>query len=166
MDIEKHLLDETLADLKKDFKSEEEAISWEIPIPLVPQNLQRLPYPTQLLPEIVKNAVEEYQAYGQQPISMIACSALANMSLACQGLANVARDEKLISPLSLYFIVIAESGERKTASDNTFSIGTRNWEQLKRDEMLNGVKESKASIDAWQAQRNGLLRKIENNAGK
>jgi hypothetical protein len=41
------------------------------------------------LPPRTQNAVVSYQRYGQQPLPLIACSALANVSLACQTLANV-----------------------------------------------------------------------------
>ena len=71
---------------------------------------QSLVYPVDALPSPICEAVSTYHNYGQQPLSLIACSALANVSLACQCLANVARDRMLISPVSLYFLVIAGSG--------------------------------------------------------
>lgn len=120
------------------------------------------PYPIDLLPPIIRNAVEEYQAYGQQPVSIVACSALANVSLVCQGLADIARDEKLISPLSLYFVVVADSGERKTAADKIFTDWVKHWEQVTRDNLQNDVKNSKAAHDMWQAQREGILAAIKN----
>lgn len=76
----------------------------------------------------MQQAVSIYQQYGQQPISLVACSALANLSLACQSLANIARDRYLISPVSLYFLLVASSGERKSAVDNVFSKVVREWE--------------------------------------
>ena len=66
------------------------------------------------MPNILQRVVHAYQRYGQQPISLVANGALANLSLACQALANVARDHYLISPVSLYFLVIASTGERKS----------------------------------------------------
>ena len=90
--------------------SEKETL-WSTPTPLInTDTLQPHTYPIEALPNIVRDAVITYQQYGQQPLSLIACSALANISLACQTLANVARDSLLISPVSLYFIVVANSG--------------------------------------------------------
>jgi len=90
----------------------EKIISWQPPTPLInPNTAQHHPYPIGALPSIVRDAVITYQQYGQQPLPLIACSALANISLACQTLANVARDSLLISPVSLYFIVVANSGD-------------------------------------------------------
>ena len=89
-------------------------IAWPTPIPLINEaESEDHPYPIEALPSIVRNAVITYQQYGQQPLPLIACSALANVSLACQTLANVARDSLLISPVSLYFITVASSGERE-----------------------------------------------------
>jgi len=76
----------------------------------------------------VQQVVNAYQCYGQQPLPLVASGALANLSLACQTLANVARDNYLVSPVSLYFLVIASSGERKSAADNVFSKAIRQWE--------------------------------------
>ncbi|MDQ5920138.1 MAG: hypothetical protein QG673_194 [Pseudomonadota bacterium] len=101
---------------------------WQLPLPLItntdsPQQV----YPIDSLPNIIKEAITTYQQYGQQPTPLIACSALANISLACQSLANVARDHLLVSPISLYFLVVAQSGERKSGVDKTFGAGIRNW---------------------------------------
>lgn len=66
-------------------------IDWQQPIPLITdaQSPQHA-YLIEALPDIVKEAILAYQQYGQQPTPLIACSALANISLACQSLANVA----------------------------------------------------------------------------
>lgn len=85
-------------------------MDWEPPIPFAIATQEETIYPLQALPTILQKTVFDYQQYGQQPISLIACGALANVSLACQSLANVARDHYLISPVSLYFIVLASSG--------------------------------------------------------
>lgn len=71
---------------------------------------EQTPYPVQALPAVVRQAVVAYQQYGQQPLSLVACSALASVSLACQAMANIARDSYLVSPVSLYFLTVAQSG--------------------------------------------------------
>ena len=94
-------------------------------------------YPIEQLPDIIKDAILSYQEYGQQPTALLANSALSNVSLACQGLANVARDDSLISPISMYFITVASSGERKSAADKVFGhaiekMATRYQKEYKR----------------------------------
>lgn len=118
------------------------------------------PYPLHALPDIIRYAVQSYQNYGQQPLEMVAMSALSNVCLACQALANVARDQQLISPISLSFIVAAESGERKTSADRKFSNAAREWQRERQEEMQDKVKSAAAAAKAFEAQRNGLLSQI------
>ncbi|MBK6758040.1 MAG: DUF3987 domain-containing protein [Moraxellaceae bacterium] len=56
-------------------------------------------------------------------------SALSFVSLAAQGQVNVARDSVLCSPVSLFLMVIGESGERKSSADKFFSMPIEAWEQ-------------------------------------
>jgi hypothetical protein len=118
------------------------------------------PYPVHALPPVIRDAVLSYQQYGQQPLEMVAMSALSNMSVACQGLANIARDGKLKSPISLSFIVAAESGERKTTADREFSKAAREWQKERQADMKDKVKAATAAIKAHEAQRTGLLSQI------
>jgi hypothetical protein len=141
--------------LTKNNNSENE-ISWPAPIPLVNDDtFQPPPYPIDALPNIVRNAVVTYQQYGQQPLPLIACSALANISLSCQTLANVARDRLLVSPVSLYFIVVANSGERKTAADHIFSQAIRKWEQNIIEELTPTINKAK-SLHYWTLDKEDL----------
>jgi hypothetical protein len=135
--------------------------SWNPPVPLIHGLNNETPYPFDALPNTLQQVVNAYQCYGQQPLSLVACGALANLSLACQTLANVARDSYLVSPVSLYFLVIASSGERKSAADNVFSKAIRQWEaavRKKREpERLSALTQHKA----WQMERDGLLTQIK-----
>jgi hypothetical protein len=70
---------------------------WPDPVPLFAEHEKPAPYPVDALPAAIRPAVESYQAFGQQPIEMVACSALAAASLACQGLANADRDGSCVS---------------------------------------------------------------------
>ena len=63
---------------------EAEHLSWTAPLPLCNELGQMLPYPVDALPTLIRNAVINYQHYGQQPLPLIACSALANVSLAAK----------------------------------------------------------------------------------
>ena len=125
-------------------------------------NDEHKPYPTEALPAIIRHAVLNYHEYGQQPLPLIACSALANVSLACQSAANVMRDNLLTSPISLYFLVIAASGERKSAADSAFGKSIRQWEKNIREELLPEVRTAQAKHQAWKITKNALLLKIKN----
>ena len=75
-----------------------EEVEWPDPEPLFEPTEGRAAYPLDALPPIITEAVKQYRAYGQQPLPLIACSALASVSLAAQGLVDVARDRHLQVP--------------------------------------------------------------------
>ncbi len=141
--------------------SPEHDVTWEPPIPLtLANNDGSNPYPIDALPSVIQEPVKKYQQYGQQPLALIACSALGNISLACQTLANVARDHLLVSPLSLYFLLMASSGMRKTAADKTFGQAIRQWQSTTREELAPSVAEAWAIHHAWRSDRETLVRQI------
>jgi putative DNA primase/helicase len=121
-----------------------------------------LPYPLKALPGRIREAVQEVLDFTQTPPALPACSALAALSLAGQGLADVRRDEGLEGPVSLYFLVLADSGERKTSVDGHFMEGIREWEEAQKEKAAPLIKEYLADYAAWEAERSGLLAKIKN----
>ncbi|MCH2288282.1 MAG: DUF3987 domain-containing protein, partial [SAR324 cluster bacterium] len=135
-------------------------VEWQDPIPLVREEEEAQPYPVEDLGPVIGEAVKEFQNYGKQPISMVGSSALATASLCCQGLADVARDNQNTSPISLSFLPIAESGERKTSTDKAFSKSLREWQRDKAEETKDAVKKSVAQHAAWDSERTGLLTAI------
>lgn len=135
--------------------------NWQQPIALSYALNKAAPYPLDALPNILQEVVNAYQRYGQQPLPLVACGALANLSLACQTLGNVARDHYLISPVSLYFLVIASSGERKSAADNVFSKAIRQWEMSMRKKREPERLAALTQHKAWQMERDGLLSQIK-----
>jgi hypothetical protein len=117
-------------------------------------------YPEHHLPPIVGDAIRECAAYGQQPVVLIAASALATMSLAVQGLVDVRRDAVLIGPVSLNCLVVAESGERKTAADLIMRRGIDAWEKAERKRLSSEIAERQAAVKAHEAQFAGTLSKL------
>ncbi len=142
------------------------ATDWPEPQALDRQAAQPEPYPLDALPGEIGAAVREYQGYGQQPLAMVASSALAVVSLAAQGLADVARDERLTGPLSLNFLIIAQSGERKTAADKTLGAALGEWERERTDAMREDIQRNRAALDAWAAEQDGLKAAIKSAVSK
>jgi hypothetical protein len=139
---------------------------WPDPLPLVPPAEEPLQYPIDALPSTLRDACVADQTFGQQPMALVACSALAAASLAIQGLANVKRAPGLNGPIGLYVLVVAQSGERKTSADKQMSEAIRKWELDKKDAMKPEVDAARAKIAAFQAEKDGLLAKIKAQAGK
>lgn len=79
-----------------------------------------MPFPINSLPPIIKDAVNEVYKNTQAPIPLIAVSALGAISLVCQQQVNVSRIKQSNGPSSLFFLTLAESGERKSTVDNLF----------------------------------------------
>ena len=136
------------------------------PIPLVTPAEEPKPYPLDALPSIIRSAVNAYQRYGQQPLALVAGSALASVSLCTQGLANVARDSHLLGPVSLNIISIAASGERKTSCDRRQSRAPRQWQDERREAMAGEVLSARSAFAAHEAEHDGVLAKIKSAAGR
>ena len=126
------------------------------------KDVERLNYPIEALPSIIGDAVHKYSEYGQQPISMIANSALANVSLACQCHCDVARDSSLTSPVSLFFLSVAESGERKSTVDKAFGSAAREWLTEQQHQAREEEKELIPQVKGWEAIEGGLLNQLKN----
>ena len=135
------------------------------PEPLIAPDQEPHPYPLNALSPTIRAAVSTYQQFGQQPIPLVASSALSVAALAIQGLVNVGRDRNLIGPISLNLAVIAESGERKTSADRRMRLGAQQWQQDFRAQHVAEVAEAESRVAAWQAEREGILAKIKSASG-
>jgi len=124
------------------------------------------PYPVDAFPEPARSAVIEYHRFGRQPLSLVGSSALGQMALAAQALADVGRDERLISPISLNLMVTAESGERKSAADKQFGRAGRQWQREEREARLSEWRRAGAMERDWRARIDGVKKKITGLAGK
>lgn len=122
-------------------------------------------YPFDALPDIIRAAVEEVAGFVKAPIPLVASSALAALSLACQAHIDAKRAEKLHGPVSLFLLTIADSGERKSTCDSFFTSSIRQYQEEQAEAMKPAIKEYQAEIAAWEAEREGILSAIK-GAGK
>ena len=136
---------------------------WPDPLPLV-DDLSPVPYPVDALPETIRAAVEEVQAFVQAPVALVVASALSAVSCAVQGLVDVARTETLKGPVSLYLLTIAESGERKSKCDDYFSRAIRSFEASQAELAAPEVARCRARHAAWEAEKSGVCATIARKA--
>jgi putative DNA primase/helicase len=122
-------------------------------------------YPLDALPDTIRAAVEEVQAFVKAPVPLVASSALAALSLACQAHIDVKRAEKLQGPVSLFMLTIADSGERKSTCDGFFTSAIRQYQEEQAEAMKPAIKEYQAAIAAWEAERDGILSAVR-DAGR
>ena len=112
---------------------------WLSPVSLL-QDVEHPLYPIDALPSGIGEAVREVLEFTQCPPALAACSALSALSMAGQHSANVSRAEGLISPVSLYTLAIAESGERKSSVDKHFTSAITAWENNQAEVVKPDVK--------------------------
>lgn len=116
------------------------------------------------LPELVRRAVAEVQGFSQAPVALVAGSALSVLSLAVQSLADVQRAEGLSGPCGLYLLTVADSGERKTSTDNLFRDPIQRWERLQAENAKPGIADYHGALKAWKAVGDGLEAKAKRAA--
>ena len=105
--------------------------TWKEPLPLFSTS-EAKEYPVEALPETIREAVKEVIGFVQAPIPLAASSALGALSLAAQGLIDVERAKGLSGPCSLFFLTMAESGERKSSCDGYFTKEIKGYEKKKK----------------------------------
>jgi putative DNA primase/helicase len=136
-----------------------EGNGWPDPRPLAakiePEN-----YPVDALPGTIRAAVEEVAGFVKAPVPLVASSALAALSLACQAHIDAKRAEKLHGPVSLFLLTIADSGERKSTCDGFFTRAIRDYEEAQAEAAKTALRDHKAAIEAWEAKRGGIKEKI------
>lgn len=71
-------------------------------------------FPIHLFPARIGHAIYEAEQQTQAPLPLIAAEMLGVISLVCQNQIDVCRLNNLRSPVSLFIVTIAESGERKS----------------------------------------------------
>lgn len=74
-------------------------------------------YPIRYFHQSTREAIEEVSDHIQSPEAIIAMAFLAVMSASCQGLIDVRLPTGQLRPVSLNLFGIADSGERKSATD-------------------------------------------------
>lgn len=129
--------------------------AWEKPVPLR-STVGESEYPMDYLPDIIGSAVYEVAQATQAPIAMISASALSVVSTCVQGFASVERDKTLRGPISLFFLTVADSGERKTTCDSYFSKELREWEAAQDEIFAPKFAEYAAEEKAWKATDSGF----------
>lgn len=93
--------------------------AWEPPASLVLKS-ESAPYPIDVLSASLRQAVLEVEDFTQAPLAMIATTAITSMSAVIQCYYDVERAPSLFGPTSLYGLILADSGERKTSVEEYF----------------------------------------------
>lgn len=77
--------------------------------------------------------MEEVAAFVKAPFPMVASAALSALSLAIQAHTDVKRAERLTGPVSAWWLIIADSGERKSTCDGFLTQAIRDCEDAQAE---------------------------------
>lgn len=117
-------------------------------------------FPVQHLPTQLNGAVQVIYDRTQAPVELIMGTCLSAMSLASQALVVFQYNDGRISPVSLYNVIIAESGERKTAVFNQVMKPILEFEKQSLKAYSDKVKVYEANMLGWQAINKSILNLI------
>lgn len=112
--------------------------------------------PTDNLPPLIKEAIEEVSRNIQSPQPMIVSSIYAAISAACQNGCIVSHPQGFTSPVSLYFITLADSGERKTQTDRFTGQALRAFQELQDQKIEEENKQFKSALEHWRQEKKML----------
>ncbi len=123
-------------------------------------------FPLSSLPPLIRDAVIEAQQITQAPLGLVAASALGAVSLVCQNLIDVCRLNTLRGPVSLFFLTLAESGERKTAVDKLLMKPLYQQEMQLYSRYKSELAVWKNKEELLKAQKKALLSKLNKELRK
>jgi len=130
----------------------------EPPRPLARAVGQLEPYPVDALSSLLSKAAKAIRVLVQCPIELAAQSVLATATLSVQGHVNVKLPTNDVRPVSEYFATIAESGERKTSSDDRAKRGVGLREHELWAQYLQDSDDYARLIALFKSERDRILR--------
>lgn len=127
------------------------------PTPLQREQPPAAPYPVDALGPL-REVAEAVHDMTQAPMALCALAVLPVAALAAQAFADVELPHGAQAPVSLFTLVSAESGERKSAADSLALGAFREFERGLAREYADEHQAFKNRHDAWEAQREELLK--------
>lgn len=129
------------------------------PIPLFPPMPAAERFPIEALGPVLSRAAAAISRKVQVPEAIAAQSVLAAAALAAQAHADVVLPYGQTRPLSLFFVTVAASGDRKSTADNEALWPIRKREKTLKEEHEEAQREWSIAIAAYNAEK----KKVEND---
>ena len=133
-----------------------ETLVWSDPQPLRRELPPPDPYPIEALGSVLSEPALKTHEVIQSPKAICGQSFLAAATLAVQGFADLEIDGR-VSPISNYFISIADSGERKSATDQIALAPISKRQRDLHQDHSSSRNEYDADLSAWKKARDEVL---------
>lgn len=143
--------------------------NWETPLLDTYTDPEALPepFPLEVLPVDIKGAIEEVEKITKAPIPLIFASSMSVISATVQGLVNATyptlNGNKSV-PCSLFFLTLADSGERKSTVDSYFKKPIINWEKEMVKEYEVEMKNFKGAKKVWDTRTKILENQMQKSS--
>lgn len=108
-------------------------------------------YPITSLPPLIHDAVHAIAEEAQAPIPLVAAAALSAVSLVCQDLIDVDLYPGRSVPCSLFFLTVAESGERKSGVSRRFTKSIHSFQSKSIEKHNDLIARYSAELDIHKA---------------
>ena len=129
------------------------SVAADAPIPLFPALPKAERFPIEALGPVLSRAAAAISRKVQVPEAIAAQSVLAAAALAAQAHADVMLPYGQTRPLSLFFVTVAASGDRKSTADNEALWPIRKREKKLKEEHERAYREWKIAYAAWNAEK-------------
>jgi hypothetical protein len=133
----------------------------EPPRPLIRELPPADPFPVDALGDLLGNATKAINDRVQSPIAICGQSTLAAATLAVQAHANVELPTGQVKPISNFFISVAATGERKTATDGEALWPFRKRENVLREDYDKDLPDQENAKIAWEKAREHAVKKAK-----
>lgn len=123
----------------------------------LPKRLALPEFPLDALGDILGGAARQLAYHVQTGNGLAGQAVLAAASLVVQSHINVKRGVIGNSPISLFCLSIAESGDRKSTLDRLAIAPIREYEREEQAKLVAEMKQYTTALDAWEMQKQSVL---------
>ena len=134
----------------------------QLPLPDKPRDIE---FPIDALGPILGSAAKAIAYHVQTPLGLAGQSVLAAASLVSQSHIDVARGHIGKGPVSLFVLSVAESGDRKSATDRLALKPVRDFEAMRHSEVEDERKRFRANQTAWELRYSAAVSAAKSKEG-
>lgn len=117
-------------------------------------------FPFSALPQLLQHSAWEIQQETQAPLPSIVGALLVGAATALQGLVEVEKRPRLVSPVSLYILCALPPGERKSATLDLAWAGIRAFDRAEDNRSQARLAQRRCADEAGEATIAGIRRRI------